>query len=406
MRILFLAPRFPYPPLKGDQVRAYNQIRHLSRNHEIGLVALTDQPVTQNEREEVEKYCDVIEIVKTTKWRALFRAAVGFFIKKDSVNESYFSSPNFSVAIERVVSQLPPDVVHVQLVRLTRYAREVVDVGRSIDFIDALSLNLKRRVERAAPPISWFWREEMGRVRRLEEETLQQFESAFVTSAVDRAHLCVDASASDCQGKVHVIPNGVDLDQFAFGPQSKRESNTILFTGNMSYKPNIDAVKYFVNHIFGKIRAEREDVRFQIAGAKPTATVRALARTDGVEVLGFVSSIADTLHRATLAVCPLQSGAGIQNKVLEAMATGTPVVSTSLAVAGVEGAKPGKHFVLADAKKAFSTAVLQLLDDEERRASMAAAGREFVESEYRWSATVDQMEALLHEARRKGTECF
>lgn len=400
MKILFLSPRFPHPPLKGDQVRSYNQIRHLSRHNDVWLVALSDQPVDKEDYQKVSAYCRNIEVVHVPKWKALVQAAFGFFVQQRSLNESYFHSPAFAEAVSRHMSDVAPDVVHVQLVRMAEYAHVDAEIGMAIDFIDALSLNLQRRAERASWVTAWLWREEEKRVRGLENNALRDFDSAFVTSSVDRDHLCEESCTSSCKD-VKVIPNGVDLDHFSFGGQEGREKNLIAFTGNMSYKPNVEAVKYFAESVFGRIRKRRNDIRFHIAGADPTLSVRQLERFEGIEVLGFVPSMVDVLHRATIAVCPLQSGAGIQNKVLEAMGAGAPIVATPLAVAGVRGAEPGKHFVQADDAEGLADVVLQLLNDEKRRKVLARSARQFVESEYDWAATVDTMEDAFRSAASK-----
>lgn len=384
--------------LKGDQVRSFNQIRHLSKDHDVSLLALSTKEIDPEDREKVAKYCSVIEVVHTSKWKSLIRAAIRFIIYGDSLNESYFSSPSVTQSLRAIVDRANPDVVHAQLIRMAEYVSSLTGVITSIDFIDALSLNLERRAEQASMLTSWLWTVERRRVRILEREALRKFQAAFVTSRVDHDHLCENKpSASE---KLTIIPNGVDLDHFAFGGQEERSQNTLLFTGNMSYKPNIEAVEYFTDCVFGDIRDQRGEVEFKIAGANPTRNVQTLEREEGVSVLGFVPSIAQILREATIAVCPLQSGAGIQNKVLEAMATGTPVVATSLAVAGVEGAQAGTHFLRADTESEFVDATLKLLDDEALRIELATAARKLIESKYDWSSTVACMDEELREVTR------
>lgn len=390
-RIVVLTPRFPYPLLKGDQVRAYHHIRYLSRRHDVFLVALSDRPVEQSEREEIEQFCQRVEVVRISRMLSYVRAIYGFLVHGRSLNESYFQTSRFSNTVRKVMRTAQPEVVHCLTVRIARATSAISDAGTSIDLIDALSLNLERRVEQATAPVKWFWEFERTRVKTLEEEMLQKFQHAFVTSRVDRDHLKEFASESD----VAVIPNGVDIDDFAFGSISDRESDLLVFTGNMSYEPNVEAVEYFVQSIFPKIKKRRPQVRFQIAGVHPAPSVQDLDRVDGVEVLGFVASIAEVLRRATMSVCPLRSGAGIQNKVLEAMATGTPVVASSLAVAGVGGSEAGKHYVVADKPEEFAQATLELLDDIERQKRLGKQARSFVEKNYGWESTVDELENFL-----------
>jgi glycosyltransferase involved in cell wall biosynthesis len=192
---------------------------------------------------------------------------------------------------------------------------------------------------------------------------------------------------------VQVIPNGVDLGAFPFQGPEGRQRQVLIFSGNMAYPPNEEAARWFVRHVWPLLLSRWPCLRLQIAGASPGARVRALGEQQGVTVLGRVPSMAEHLGAATISVCPLQSGSGIQNKMLEAMAVGTPVVSTTVGNQGTQ-ATHERELLVADAPEDFAGAVDRLLRDADLRARLATYGRAFVESRFQWRAHAQALEAL------------
>jgi len=210
-----------------------------------------------------------------------------------------------------------------------------------------------------------------------ERAAVARFPALLVTSQAD-------AEALGGGDKVRVLPMGVDLCRFKFQGPEGRDPATLVFTGNMGYHPNEEAVFWFAREVWSRIKEANPEARWQIVGANPGARVRDLARTyPGVEVMGRVPDIGEHLGRATLAVCPVRSGSGIQMKVQEAMATGTPVVATSTANRGV-GAAPASELIVRDDPAEFAAAVSALLGDQAARARLGAAGRAFVEQHFSW----------------------
>jgi len=186
----------------------------------------------------------------------------------------------------------------------------------------------------------------------------------------------------------------VDLERFPFRGPEGRGARTLIFTGNMAYPPNEEAAAWFARRVWPLLRARWKDLRLEIAGASPGVRVRALAEEgSGINVLGPVPSMAEALGRATVSVCPLRSGSGIQNKVLEALAVGTPVVTTAIGNQGVQ-ATPGRELLVADAPEAFAGEVSRLLEDGGLRARLAAQGRALVEERFQWDAHARALEAL------------
>jgi len=305
---------------------------------------------------------------------------------------AYMCPPRFVRAVQRLIQTQPFDVVHVQLARMAPVLPRARTIPAVIDLIDALSLNMRRRAARERAPQRWLIAWEARKMARYEQQLIAQTEQLVLTSPQDWEALGRPAN-------VHVIPNGVDLERFPFR-LTGRDPATVVFTGRMGYFPNADAAVFFATQVFPRVRQAIPQARFLIVGADPPARVRRLARLPGVEVTGYVPRIQDYLQRATVAVAPLRAGSGIQNKVLEAMASGVPVVATSYALGGLR-AEPGVHAVRADTAPALAEAVIALLQDPARRQKLAQAARILVETHYTWEGAARQLEEVYQQAQAR-----
>jgi sugar transferase (PEP-CTERM/EpsH1 system associated) len=375
MRICFLTPRFPYPPLKGDTLRVYHQLRTLSRDHRITLLSLADAPVSAADRAQVAALCERVEVVPLSRWRMLWNVGLGLASSRP-LQVHYYQA---AAARARLAARLAAerfDVIHATLIRVLPYVWNVRSPPVVVDLIDSLTLNLADRRSQVRGPTRLGYELEYRRVRRYERAVVEHFPALVVTTEADRQAL----GGGD---HIAVLPNGVDLERFAFQPAG-RDPATLIFTGNMGYHPNEEAVVWFAAAVWPLVRAHRPEARWQIVGANPGERVRALAQAGtGIEVLGQVPDLTPYLGRATVAVAPMRSGSGIQNKVLEALAVGTPVVATGIANRGVRGA-PGRDLLVADTAPAQAAALTTLLADPAAQARLAAAGRAFVEQHFRW----------------------
>ncbi len=388
MNVLYVTARFPYPTIRGDAVRSYNQIRELSTRHNVFLVSLTHRPVEPEEIGEMEKYCDIVRPVHITKWKAFLRMSYGFFLQGRSFYEAFYESPELRSVLQDLRDDNHFDLVHVHFFRMAKYARLFSDLPLSIDLIDALSLIIERRIPEKSWPLSKLWSHERSRVGAEEQAALRDFDTAFVTSPVDREHL----QEMERSKILSIVPNGVDLDHFDFIPNDQRETNRLLFTGNMAYEPNIRAVMYFADRVFPQLRDFHPSLRFAVAGVDPVRRIRSLDKREGIDVLGFVPSIAEELQKSTIAVCPMLSGSGIQNKVLEAMATGTPVVATPIAVSGIQGTVADQHYLEAEEPDGLRDEVDRLLNSSKMRCELGQRARAFMEENYSWGKVTQRIE--------------
>ncbi len=388
MDICFVAPRFPFPIIKGDTLRAYHQIRELSRDHRIHLIAAVEAPVSDAALLEMRKYCAAIEVVHTSRLRSYASLATLGFASRLPLQVLYFDSPQLRAAVRRVTSRGRFDVVHAMTIRVAPSVFAGSNVPIVVDFMDSFAANIQTRREVVGPVMRRFYDLEYARVASYERSVAARTAGGFVIADLDR-----DAIQ---EPRLAIIPNGVDTQAVPFSDVG-REAATLLFTGNMGYQPNIDAVVWFTGACWAKLRERHPALRLVIAGARPAPAVVALGRMPGVEVTGKVDSMLPYLHRATVAICPIRCGSGMQNKVLEAMAAGVPVVTSSFANRSI-GASDLEAEIVDTESQVFANAVSRLLNDANLRGRRALAARRFVESEYSWSQRAAQLVTLYESA--------
>ena len=395
MRILFVASRPPYPPIQGDRLRAYHFLRHLAPRHRVTLVAPVTRPLSPAAHAANAALAETwVPVPIPRRWWAL--AALRYPFHAWPLQTLLFAAPALLRTVRNLVTRTPYDLVHVQLARLGPVAQVLPQhLPRVLDFIDALSLNMARRAAQEPWPHSTFFRLEARRMARYERSLIDAYTQQVITSAADRA-------AIGDFPTLHVIPNGVDVDAFPFyaGP---REPGLIVFTGRMGYFPNEEAAVFFATQVFPRVRQAVPQARFVIVGADPTPRVRSLARQPGVEVTGFVPRVQDYLHRAQVAVAPMRSGTGIQNKVLEAMAAGAPVVATPHALGGI-AARPEEHLLVAEDAAGLAAQVVQVLQEPTLGPRLARAARAWVERHHSWAQATAQLEAVYARARQAHAE--
>ena len=407
MRILFLCLRCPYPPQRGDRIRSYNIIKQLSKRHKITLVFFNESDVDIDAVKELETFCERVEWVRFNKVYALVNTAIHCFSRLP-LQLHYWYNPKMQKVINDLLSTEKFELIHAQLFRMGQYVSKVNGMAKVLDLCDSLALNLSRRAELDCSPKRFLVKLEEKRVRRYEVEIMKSFDSGTVVAEFDREYLL----KQDINLNLSVVPMGVDLEYYKPIPEKEELTNTepesinstegeipktngknLLFTGTMNYFPNSDAVTYFCNDIFPLIKERHSDVIFYIVGNHPTEQVRRLAEQKGVIVTGYVEDIRPYFEMASVFVAPLRAGSGIQTKNLEAMAMGTPVVTTSIGAMGLE-ADLESDLLIADTPKIFADKVIDLLENPTHRRDLANAGRKRVEQSYDWDVLVNRLEQV------------
>ncbi len=388
MRILFLANRTPYPPYRGDKLKIYNLAKRLNKDHELHLLTFAQTEEDLTYQKELESVFAEVQQVYLPKWRSALNCLSALW-QKEPLQVLYFKSTQMRKALSEVLSKHQFDAIHVQHLRMSPYLANHSDLPRILDLPDAFSLYWQRRSKAQSNPfLKLFERLEYGRVLEY-EQVIDQYDLSLVCSAEDEKYLKEKHSTNN----VSLLPNGVDLDTFAFDDHDYTHNHTILFTGNMDYAPNVDAAVYFVNEMLPEIRNSYPDTKFIIAGQRPVKKVLELA-AEYVEVTGFVEDIAAMYNSASVVVAPLRFGAGTQNKVLEAMATGVPVVCSNIGFNGL-GIQSGEGAFMHTDKQHFINQVLELLNSETLRAATGTAGKDVIHKHFGWDAIAKRLEGYF-----------
>ena len=293
------------------------------------------------------------------------------------------------------------DVVHVEHLRGSYYGQYIKSKLPHVpvvwDGVDCISYLFEQASKHGTGGFGKFvTRFELGRTRWMEGWLVSEFDHVLVTSETDKKALLNLVQSGSKPAPISVLPNGVDLEFFHPNPEVQRDEETLVFSGKMSYHANVSMVKYFVAEIMPKVWLKRPKVRLVIVGKDPTAEVRALEADPRITVTGTVDDIRPYLWKATVAVVPLVYGAGIQNKILEAMACGTPVVTTSKTLSSLHVA-PGREILVADGADEFSQAVLSLVDNNQKQLEIGGAGSTYVQNFHSWAAITIQMTTLYAE---------
>lgn len=387
LNILFITARFPYPVLKGDQVRAYHQLRLLGTRHRITLLSFAEEPPSRKERAHVQALCNEVVIVPITRLD-MAGALVKNLLLPLPLQTMLYQTTAMDEAVRRQLDR-GFDVVHVQLARM---AEHVVGSGTPcvVDLIDALSLNMDRRATEQRGMMGMIAAHEADRMRRYERRLCSSVEEVSVVSPVDR-----DVIGS--YENLHVNGNGVDVEHFSFSREN-RDPHTLVFSGNMGYFPNVNAVLWFAREVLPRIKAEIPSVTLEVVGTSPTRDVRALAEDNpAISVTGFVDDVRVALRRASVGVVPMRAGTGMQNKVVEAMSCGTPLVATPFALGGIE-AVDGRHLLVAQDAASFAAQTIRLLRDAPLRDAIARNARMLVECSHSWEASTSALEKMYERA--------
>lgn len=399
MKLLFVVP---YTPTL-IRTRPFNLLRALSRRgNRITLLTLWTSPDEKESANRLRSELEDLHAIPLSIWRSLVNSL--WALPGPQPLQAWYSwQPRLARQMLALVQDAsltdPFDVVHVEHLRGVKYALHLQAASPAAppvvwDSVDSIGLLFQQSSAQSKKRVSrWLTRFELKRTERMEAHLLGQFKRILVTSQKDRAAFLAYLNPGQQAADVVVLQNGVDLDYFHPEENAVRQEDTLVVSGKMSYHANTTMVLYLYEHIMPLIWARRPGVKLWVVGKDPGAEIQAIGDHPNIQVTGTVGDLRPYLQQAAVSVAPLTYGAGIQNKVLEAMACATPVVASRLA-AQTFSAEDGREILTAQEPDEFAENVLRLLSDPALRASVGAAGRRYVERCHNWDRIAAQLEEV------------
>ncbi|SBT08835.1 Glycosyl transferase, group 1 [Candidatus Accumulibacter aalborgensis] len=392
--LLYLVHRLPYPPNKGDKVRSYHLLKYLAARHRVFLGTFIDDPDDEVHVSAVAEYCADLHVVRLVPTIAKIRSLSGL-ASKSALTLPYYRNSDLQIWVNRTLQEQQIDVAVLFSSVMAQFVQGVAELRKLVDFVDVDSAKWTQYAPNHRWPMSWLYRRE--------GECLLAFERSVARTA-ERCFFVTEPEADlfrrlvpECADKVETICNGVDADYFSprheFPSPFGADELPLVFTGAMDYWPNIDAVTWFAADVLPQLQAKWPRLRFFIVGRSPTATVQSLAG-QGIVVTGTVPDVRPYLRHAAVVVAPLRLARGVQNKILEAMAMGLPVVASRECAAGVDAMR-GRDFLTAGSEGEYLEEIGVLLSDPKRCESVGVAARERVLARYSWDAHLASMDRYL-----------
>lgn len=384
-RLLVLLSRIPYPLDKGDKLRAFNQIIGLSEHFSIILVCLNTGNKNENGYKKIKPYCESIHFIQLNRLAILSRLVLNIFSEKP-FQVAYFHSKSAQKELDSIIEKYLPQRFFCQLIRVAEYAKKYSIFEKTIDYMDALSVGMERRLDTSNVFIKPFVRIESKRLTKYEKEVFNSFEKKIIISQQDQEHI-----AHPNNNQIKIIPNGIAEEYFE---QLNLENEfDICFTGNMSYAPNVEGAQYIVKKILPILVNQKVEPTILISGINPSILVKRLA-SKNVKIGGWVNDMRESYAKSKIFVAPMVIGSGLQNKLLEAMASGIPCITTSLANKAL-GAIDGVSILIANSPEEFAAHITALLNSEEKMEMIGKAGQEFVLNKFSWNYWNNELFKLI-----------
>ena len=393
MNILFICHNTPYPPNKGEKIRAFHIIRHFSAQHRVHLLSLAKDPRDKVYEKELRELCASVQIFPLGSLSKKIFAILSL-LTPYPLTFGYFYKPCVKKALNKVIEKENIDLIFAFCSSSAQYAMAVKGPLKVIDFIDVDSEKWREYSEVNGFPKSLVFRLEHIQLQRWENEIANRADLSVVITDLERERL--EAISPQNQKRIKVVKAGIDLKYFSpvkgvVGPP------TLLFVGQMDYLPNIDAVVFFSLHVLPLIKEKIPNVEFLIVGRNPDPKLYESCK--GAVITGEVEDIREYLSRATVFVAPMRIAFGAQNKVLEAMASAIPVVTTSKIQRSLN-VEAGVELEVADTREEFAEKVVTLLKNDQMRKMLAENAERFVKREHSWKKILDDLEQNISDLPR------
>lgn len=387
--ILFLGHRVPYPPDRGDKIRGFHILKYLAARKRVHLIAFADDTRDMKRKTGLSKLTGNRSII----WRSKSRLTSAFqaLIARKPVSLTAFDNASLRAAVDNLLSRHSIDTIYVFSSQMAQYLPARPRQKVIMDFVDMDSAKFGAYAKSSGGATGWFMKREARLLFQHERAVAHRADASLFVSEAE-AQLFRDKTGSE---RVYVVENGIDTEFFDPTAQFKRIDTTgalIVFTGQMDYRPNVEAVTWFVETILPHIRVRFPHARFAIVGRAPTDAVKALAKQPGVIVTGEVADVRGWIAAASVVVAPLKLARGIQNKVLEAMAMARPVVASRAAAEGIDHAGTIR---VGETVGEIAEEVIAILNDPVAGAQIGRDARAQVQARYSWEARLAPLDTIL-----------
>jgi len=390
--ILFLSPRWPWPLFDGGRIRIYETLRHLAASHRVTLLAPVRAVDNNADRGPIPRLCsEVFSSVRSDRLPAVATRLASGLVRGIPLVQSFFLDKQLAGTVRNLTSRRHFDIIHVEYPVMAAYL-DAVDPASHPRLILSTHNIESIRFDRETRFSSWDSRRlllvgDQLLFKSWEANAIRRFDGVTAVSELERQWI----EQNSPEAHVELVPNGVDADYFDFSPP--RQSHILTFIGSMDYPPNIDAVLWFSQEVLPALRAEQPDLRFRVVGSRPDARVMRLKQSPGIEITGQVPDIRPYLKDSLALVVPLRSGGGTRLKILQAMAAGSPVVSTTIGAEGLD-VNPNLHFLKADTTEEWVAEIKRLAESGDIAHAIAKAGRQLVEDRYTWAKCLSGLDRL------------
>ena len=388
MKILVVSHRFPYPPTSGAKIRAFHMIRHLSANHQVTVASLVRTDAEADDAAGIAKHCAAFHMQRVS---APIQALRMVSRVPTSIPSSfgYFYSRSLRRRVQALLERQPFDLIVAHSSSMSAYVEDVRRIPKIMDFCDMDSQKWLEYARYKHFPSSVVYRVEGSKLEREEKRIARLFDLCTVATRAEADTL----DRFGTRALVDWFPNGVDSEYFA-PSMAPHDPDALVFVGRMDYFPNVECMQRFCAEVLPRVRSVRPRTTLSIVGADPTRDAIALGRLPGVTVTGTVPDVRPYLHRAALMVAPLNIARGTQNKILEGMATGLPVVTSPVAAGGVD-AIDSEHVLVARTPDEQASAILHVLSDPAERRRLAGSARARMLSHHAWDRAMQRLDGII-----------
>jgi glycosyltransferase involved in cell wall biosynthesis len=379
MKIAVTLSRIPYPLEKGDKLRAYHQVKTLiEAGHDVHVICFHFEKKDTNSLEELKKIGGTWHYISLSKWRIPLSALQGIWSQLPWQVLLFHQIPA-QKKFNQVIADVQPDVLYAQMIRTAEYSKFLIDIHKTLDYMDALSLGIEKRISKSNWISQWFWKDEFERVQKYESLIAHYFEHLTIIAQKDANAIHLPENK-----KLIILPNGIDFQYFKAEKIAKE--NVVLFTGNMNYPPNVEAALRLGKNIMPLVWKQFPAAKLLIAGAEPHRSLMQELRDPRIEITGWMDDIRDAYLAGKIFAAPMTMGSGMQNKILEALSMGLPVVCSDLAADAFES-ELKSELLVAQTDTEFAQTICQCLAVENDMGSQKI--QHIIQNQFSWKkATV------------------